>query len=94
MSTCVCVSFLSSQDYPDVAVLASAHPVSLTNEVLSTLCSGVQIGFIGLTLVGRQMVDSLRLGAFVPPQMLDALERNKFQNIMAAWFVGNFVQQV
>ena len=89
-----CHAFVSSEDYPDVAVLASAHPMTTTNEFLSTVCSGLQFGFIALTLVGRQAVDSLRLGALVPAQLLDALEQNKFQNIMAAWFIGNFVQQV
>ena len=86
---CVC-----REDYPDVTVFASVHPLSPTKEFLATLCTGAQMGFIALTLLGRHAVDSLRLGTIVPANILDALEQNKFQNVMAAWFIGNFVQQV
>ena len=82
-----------SETYPDVSVVATAHPVPFANGVISKVVTGVQMSFIGASLMGRRGFEQLNIVHLVPPAVLNVMEQNKFQNIMMAWFVGNFVQQ-
>lgn len=74
-------------------MVATAHPVPFPNDLLSKVVTGVQMSFIGASIAGRRGLEQLNVVHLVPAGVLDAMEQNKFQNIMIAWFLGNFVQQ-
>ncbi|KAL7173148.1 hypothetical protein ACSBR2_032589 [Camellia fascicularis] len=73
-----------------IDVLAN-YPPLLAKRVLSKLVPAVQMGVIGIIMVGEQIFPML--GFMVPPPLYYySLRANRFGSIATTWLLGNVLQ--